>query len=372
MAERAATATIMVVDDTPENLTVLAEMLRGQGYRVQAFPGGAMALKAAQARPPDLILLDVMMPAMNGFEVCERLKAHEALKDVPVLFISALSETADKVKAFAAGGVDYVTKPFQFEEVNARVQAHLELRRQRRELQEAYDKLRELETLRDNLTHMIVHDMRSPLMGIDYSFEFITMEEDRLSPRQQKYATMGRNSCRELIEMVSSLLDVSRMEAGQMPLNRIPCDVRDIAKTAAQSVALLAHEKTLTVRVTGDSASSAVDRDVMHRVFVNLLGNAIKFSPEGGVIAVGIESAREAVRVTVTDQGRGIPSEYHQRIFDQFGQVESRKERQKHSSGLGLTFCKLAVEAHGGRIGVESQVGKGSTFWFELPKEGAE
>lgn len=372
MSEGTSSATIMVVDDTPENLDLLRELLQKEGYRVQVFPRGALALKAALTRPPDLILLDIMMPEMNGFEVCERLKADAVLKEIPVLFLSALTETADKLKAFAAGGEDYVTKPFNFDEINARVRTHLELHRQRRELQEAYDRLRELETLRDNLTHMIVHDMRSPLMSIGGSYEMILMEQDRLSQWQMELLTLGQNSCRELIEMMSSLLDISRMEAGQMPLNRVVSVVRDIAQSAAQSAAVLTRENALTIRISGESASAFVDCDIIHRIFGNLLGNAIKFSPEGGVIDVGIAPVEGGVRVTVTDQGRGIPPEYHRQIFDKFGQVEARKEGQKHSSGMGLTFCKLAVEAHGGTIGIESEVGKGSTFWFILPTGGVE
>src|SRR3990172_13108034 len=142
-------ATIMVVDDTPANLKLLQEMLQAQGYRVLAFPDGKTALCAAANSPPEMILLDIMMPNMNGFEVCKRLKSDEALKDIPVLFISALAETTDKVKAFSVGGVDYVTKPFQFEEVQARVETHLQIQRQKRELKESYDKLHNLEALRD-------------------------------------------------------------------------------------------------------------------------------------------------------------------------------------------------------------------------------
>jgi len=167
------TATIMVIDDTPANLKLLEEMLRGRGYRVMQFPRGAMALKAAAKNPPDLILLDIMMPEMDGFEVCRRLKAEERLKEIPVLFISSLDDTDSKLKAFSEGGVDYVTKPFQETEVLAWVKTHLELRRkslqietQKRQLQKNYDHLRELEELRDNLVHMIVHDMRSPLTGL--------------------------------------------------------------------------------------------------------------------------------------------------------------------------------------------------------------
>ncbi len=369
MTERTAPATIMLVDDTPENLTVLAGMLRDQGYRVQAFPGGAMALKAAQARPPDLILLDIMMPEMNGFEVCEQLKADDTLKEIPVLFISALTEIADKVKAFAAGGVDYVTKPFQFEEIQARVHAHLELRRQRRELQEALRQLQKLEQLRENLTHMIVHDMRSPLTGVVGSFEIIALEQDTLTLTQKELLAIGQNSCRDLTGMVDLLLDVSRLEAGQMPLNRVSCDILEIARGAVDSVTVQAREKSLILSVAGDATKGVVDSDIIRRVIANLLGNAIRFSPKGATIAVDVSAVEDSVCVKVADQGAGIPAENHQRIFEKFYQADTSVGTKRASSGLGLAFCKLAVEAHGGKIGVESAPDQGSTFWFNLSSD---
>ncbi len=167
--------------------------------------------------------------------------------------------------------------------------------------------------------------------------------------------------------MVSSVLDVSRLEEGKMPLDRVPCDIRDLAAVSVESVAALAQEKKLDIPVVGESASVSVDPDIMQRVFVNLLGNAIKFSPEGESITVRIAATDETVRAAVTDKGEGIPAEDHQQIFEKFGQVASRKEGRKLSTGFGLTFCKLAVEAHGGRIGVDSEPGQGSTFWVSFP-----
>ncbi|MBI2440714.1 MAG: hypothetical protein HYV35_05010 [Lentisphaerae bacterium] len=234
-------------------------------------------------------------------------------------------------------------------------------------VQDDYARLRELEALRDNLMHMIVHDMRSQLMTINSSFEILLMENDRFSRDQRRIVARGQNSCDTLVEMATSLLDISRMEAGRMPLNRVLCDIRDIAQKAVDSVAVLAGEEKLAFNVTGDSASGVVDRDIIQRVFANLLGNAIKFSPQGGTIGIDISSAGETVRVTVSDQGPGIPPECRQRIFEKFWQVESREENKKYSTGLGLTFCKLAVEAHGGQIGMESQSDQGSRFWFTLP-----
>ena len=162
----APVASVLVVDDTVENLRVLSDLLGEQGYEVRAVTSGRQALHAVEHDPPDLILLDITMPDMDGFEVCRRLRATEWSKDVPVIFLTALTATADKLRAFDAGGVDYVTKPFQFEEVLARVRTHVALRRAQTALADSYKGLRALEQLRDDLVHMIVHDMRSPLTAL--------------------------------------------------------------------------------------------------------------------------------------------------------------------------------------------------------------
>jgi len=209
---------ILIVDDTPVNLQLLAEILKAYGYRVRVARSGALALQAAQHEQPDLILLDILMPGMDGYEVCTRLKADGRLRDTPVLFISALTEPLDKVRAFGAGGVDYLTKPFHGEEVAARVRTHLELRQQRRELEEQMVHLRELESLRDNLVHMIVHDLRSPLNGLLGGLELLSLNAKELAETDRKFLELARNSGRTLTEMINTLLDVTRLESRQMPL----------------------------------------------------------------------------------------------------------------------------------------------------------
>ncbi len=362
---------VIVVDDTPANLQLLTGMLKERGYKVRPVPSGKLALQAAKNDPPDLILLDIMMPEMDGYEVCERLKADEKLREISVIFISALNETMDKVKAFGVGGVDYVTKPFQFEEVGARVSTHLELQRQRRKLKENYEQLRRLEELRDNLVHMIVHDLRNPLTGISGFLDLaLALEKETLTEDGLEYLQTAKRSTKAVIDMVSAVLDVSKMEAGEMKLHLVECDLVRIAADLMSGMESLKEAREMSLDAPPVPVTVVVDKDLIFRVIQNLLGNALKFTPSDGWIRLGIEPDENRVCVRVRDNGPGIPAEYQERIFEKFGQVEARANRQKHSTGLGLTFCKLAVEAHGGSVGVESEVDKGSTFWFVLPKDG--
>src|ERR1017187_957363 len=344
---------ILIVDDTPANVLLLVRMLTERGYKARTALSGKLALQAARTEAPDLILLDITMPEMNGYEVCAQLKADAALKEIPVIFISALNETIDKVKAFRVGGVDYVTKPFQFEEVHARVQTHLQLRR--------------LEKLRDDLTHMVVHDLRNPLTVICGFLDILEFHEaQKLSASTQTLVTVARRSAEDLLNMIGSILDVSKIGAGEMKLQCEPCDLDVLIRAVLAATQPLPDNRTVTLDAPEPSLTITADVGLIRRVLQNLLSNALKYTPAGGDVRIVVTSSRGEIRVAVTDAGPGIAPEYHQRIFEKFGQVEDRKNRL--GTGLGLTFCKLAVEAHGGRIGVESEVGKGSTFWLALPR----
>jgi len=372
-------ATILVVDDVPANVQLLGGILRAQGYRVQECLNGPEALAAAAAHPPDVILLDIMMPEMNGYAVCERLKADEILAMVPVIFLSSLSDALDKVKAFSVGGVDYITKPFQIDEVHARVETHLKLRRlqleletQNRSLIASNDRLRELETLRDNLVHMIIHDLRNPLTAIaSFAYLLEAAEGGNLSEKGRGYIGYIIKSTDLLIEMSSAMLDVSRMESGQMQLNLAPCDLGAIAREVVSRMEALKGERRIALVLPERRVLVSGDAQLLSRLVQNLVGNALKFVPAAtGMIEIGLEPREGLVRCTVRDNGPGIPPEHQQQVFDKFWQGTARQQGYKYSSGLGLTFCKMVVEAHGGKIGVESEVGAGSTFWFELPWAG--
>jgi signal transduction histidine kinase len=360
---------ILVVDDTPANLQMLADMLKRRGYRARPVPNGRLALQAAKADPPDLILLDVNMPVMDGYEVCGELKKDPALAAIPVIFISAYGETVDKIRAFSAGGVDYITKPFHVEEVEARVAVHLQIRQQQRELESLLARQRELEGMRDSMVHMIVHDLRAPLTAV---FNYVDLVRERevgfISPESAQNLDLVMKASRWMVQMVNVLLDASKIESGRMQLHLSECDVGDVLSDAIDAIRSLADEKNLLCHP--EHVKATIDRNAIARVIQNLVSNAFKLTPPGGDVHVSLQHGSEALRIEVTDHGPGIAAEHQPKIFEKFGQLDSNVRQSIPSSGLGLYFCKLAVEAHGGHIGVDSEVGRGSTFWFELPLRG--
>lgn len=359
-------ANILVVDDTAENLRLLASILEPLGYEMRPATSGRQALQAAQHSPPDLVLLDVNMPEMNGYQVCEAFKAQPELKDIPILFLTALSDIADKVKAFSVGGVDFITKPFHLEEVQARVQTHLALRRAHVELHASYQKLQKLEQLRDDLVHMVVHDMRSPLTVLAGHLNFLREESSGLSKEGSEDLQAAMSGAQALARMANDLLDVSRMEEGKLPLQVAEHDLSAMAVQVQHS--LRGYERGRRIELEqSEPLRVTCDDSLIRRVLENLVSNAIKHAPSKSVVRLAVRAAGAYARFEICDQGPGVPLEARQRIFEKFGAIAARKTNGYHSAGLGLAFCKLAVEAHQGRLGVEACEPQGSCFWFELP-----
>lgn len=359
---------ILVVDDMPANLNLLCGMLKERGYRVRPVPSGDLALQAAWSDPPDLVLLDIGMPEMDGYTVCSRLKADARSAQIPVIFLTAHTDTSEKVKAFAVGGVDYVTKPYQIDEVHARVATHLELRRQRQELEESYQRLRELEKLRDDLVHMVVHDMRSPLTALITGLDLLALEvAELLPPLAAEDLRHSIRAAKAVNAMANELLDVSRLEQGRLPIEKTPTDLVTVAADVRAKLAGMDAARPIDVSGPGPVLCNC-DGALVRRVMENLLSNAIKHTPSGSEVRIRLAADGHRVRVTVHDAGAGVPPEARARIFEKFGAIAARKESKYHSAGLGLAFCKLAVEAHGGTIGVDPAEPQGSVFWFELPE----
>jgi two-component system, sensor histidine kinase and response regulator len=357
---------VLIVDDTVESLRLLADLLDQQGYEVRPVTNGRQALQAVEQDPPDLILLDINMPEMDGYEVCRRLRLNERCRDLPVIFLTALAGTVDKVRAFNMGGVDYITKPFQLDEVLARVKTHIALKSARAALAQSYGRLRALETLRDDLVQMIVHDMASPLLAVRINLNNVKRRATALDELSRKSLREAASSAEELQRMINDLLDVSRLEEGKMPVKSAAWDLARMTRDVTTAFGTADHARQIGIE-SPEAVNLTCDGALTRRVLENLLSNAIKHTPPGGPVRITITASDGRVRFEVQDEGPGVPFADRKKIFEKFGTVESRRNERYHSTGLGLAFCKLAIEGQGGTIGVDPRAPEGSTFWFELP-----
>lgn len=357
---------IMVVDDTPENLQLLQTMLQASGFRVVLFPGGRLALASATRTPPDLILLDINMPEMNGFEVCERLKADEKLKEIPIIFISALNEAEDKVRAFAAGGVDYVTKPFQFEEVQARINTHLSLCDARQELKKQNAILQENLRLREVIEQISRHDLKGPMTAFLNVPEML-MDADNLLPDQIELLQLLSKSAYRLVEMVQSSLDLYKMEKGTYKLSPVPVDILKVVREVLREFTGMLSQKSLSVKVLLEQ-EPATDQDIFEwpgeellffSIMSNLIKNAIEASPEGMEISV-ILSASPQPTVKIKNQGT-IPEQVRHRFFERYATFGKEK-----GTGLGAFSARLMARTLGGDLSFTSSEPEGTILTLNL------
>jgi signal transduction histidine kinase len=285
--------------------------------------------------------------------------------------VTALQEVADRVRALDVGADDFLSKPVEEVEVVARVKSLVRAKRNRDELERAYADLRRAEELRDSLTQMLVHDLRTPLTAVLVSLDLLGSEHaGALNSNQKELVAISARGGGNLLRLVNELLDVAKLESHQMNLNWTQVSVAELWEEALGEVAPLIKERSAEVEraEVSDSVMLPCDADLLRRVLVNLLSNALKFSPRRSQIALGADVEGETVQMWVRDNGVGIAAEHQSRIWDKFGQAETQRiEGNRVSTGLGLTFCKLVVEAHGGSIHLKSTPGLGSTFSFALP-----
>jgi two-component system sensor histidine kinase/response regulator len=365
---------LLVVDDDAANREVLCRRLERQGHDVVTVSSGLDAMRILSETAFDLVLLDIMMPEMDGYEVLGRIKSDSALQHIPVIMVSALNELQSVVRCVEAGAEDYLTKPFNATLLKARIGACLEKKRGRdresalfEQLQNNYKRLQELEQQRDDMRNMIVHDLRTPLTALMIGVEMLEMD-DTMSGSQQEITGIAARGGRTLLGMINDLLDVEKMESGSAQLQYDEVTPAALVAGAVTQVSLLAEEShtTLLTNVAANLRPFSGDGKKLSRTLVNLIANAIKFTGAGAVTVSARQDDPETIHFAVRDTGQGIPAESFGRIFEKFGQLDSRRV----GTGLGLAFCKLAVEAHGGRITVESTPGEGSTFSFTIPVRG--
>lgn len=370
MTEDAVAPLILVVDDNPLNVEPLCDLLSAMGYRVDQALDGPTALRIAADRLPDLILLDIMMPGMNGIEVCRRLKLEPATARIPIVFVTALSESEDKVRAIEAGGDDFLTKPFNRPILLARIRSLLRLKAARDEVDASYRKLQALERLKDDLMKMIVHDLKSPLTGILGTLEMaVDGDLGDVSPELRGLLVDGIQRGGDALQLMDDLLELTRLEETRLVPDLEAVEVQSLLRATEREWRVRVEQQGATIHAdVANSLQIEADRYLLRRVFSNLIGNAIRHGGPGVEIRLSAAETEDwrGVQFTVRDNGPGVPPAYHDIVFRKFGTLPRGDTRA--TTGLGLTFCKLAVEAHGGWIWVESPENGGAAFHFVIPR----
>lgn len=361
--------TIMIVDDEPDNLNVLGEMLGMQGWQVQFFPRGRMALASALEAPPDLVLLDMRMPGMDGHELCQRFKAEETLRAIPILFISALSSAEDIAAGFACGAVDYVSKPFHESEVVVRVRAHLALRKAYLDLESEHAQLHMLERHRKTLNSLLVDDLRSSL-GVfrDQSHVAGAMDAGASVAGLPDSMMTAIDSIRALGQVVSTGVYANRLVTDGIPLHRMVVPVGEIFHSVCERGVHRSVAHRISTFVVPSCPPVNCDVDLTERIIANMIADALKNSPPGSQVMLSAGPVPEGVRIWVRDQGRGMPAK-HQRYFEDDGVEAMVCEDPPPPVGLGLFFCKLAAAAQGASMGVENDK-DGNNVCLTLPSAG--
>lgn len=374
---------ILVVDDTIENLRLLEGLLTEQGYNVRAAPNGSLALRSIQTALPDLVLLDIMMPDMDGYQVCDVLKADVRTREIPIIFISALDAVDDKVKGFEKGAVDFVTKPFQTQEVLARVRTHLMLRDLQRNLQEkntrleqeivqrtrAEAELQEANASKDKFFSILAHDLRSPFNVLITLTEVLLEDFDLYSPDTLKERIERvHTSSKQVYSLLTNLLEWSRLERGMLVCEPNRLLLSELTDLVIRLLSATAGQKQIVIQNhIPQGTYGYADANMINTVLRNLLSNALKFTESGGRVEVSSQLiSDDCVEIAVTDTGIGIAQENLADLF----RIDVKTSRPgtdgEHGTGLGLVLCKELVEKNGGTIRVESEVGKGTTFRFTL------
>ncbi len=362
---------ILVVDDEPTGREALVGLLLAQDYYLAVASSGAETLTKVPEFTPDVILLDVMMPGMNGFEVCRRLKAEEQWQHIPIILVTALDSREDLVRGLDAGADDFLSKPVSRPELQARIRSMLRIKKQYDDLKDKNEQLETMLQLREDLSNMIVHDIRVPLSPI-LGFSELLLLEDDMSPQHKKDLTLIRNQAYRLNSFLNDMLVAAKMEQDKLLLNQTEVDLKQLILSVQENLEVIAKSRKieLTVDLPPEFRQVSLDANLFQRVLDNLVSNALKFSPLKSAVRVqltylGDNTTSPQARIQVFDAGPGVAPENRERIFDKF-QIVGLKQKGVSQVGLGLAFCKQVVEAHGGRIFVEANVLKGSIFTVEI------
>jgi two-component system, sensor histidine kinase and response regulator len=356
---------ILVIDDEPAGFAVVKGLLHREGYALSYMEGGREALRHLETTTPDVILLDVMMPDMDGIEVCRHIKANPAWQHIPIIMVTALNTKEDLARSLQTGADDFITKPVSGAELRARVRSMLRIKQQ-------YDALKATLQLREDMSNMVVHDLRNPTAIILLSAQMLLL--NNFNGKELERIQMIETSARTLNSLINDLLLMAKMEAGKLLLNSTDVDVNALAAVVLSDFQEIARSKRLRLesQIPATNRWISADLNLLHRLMDNLLSNAVKFSPSGSHVTLRIEYPPESapdnpfpqVRIQVADVGPGVKEEQREQIFRKY--EIGATINGVTQIGLGLTFCKIVAEAHGGRIFVEENVPQGSIFTVEI------
>jgi len=351
--------TILIVDDTPANLSVLVDTLSDTGYKLMVAEDGEDAIAQTSRAQPDLVLLDVMMPGVDGFETCRRLKAQPGTRDIPVIFMTALTDTAEKVRAFSAGAVDYITKPIQHEEALARINTHLTIQRLRQELQQQV-------ALKERFMRIAGHDLRNPLCLILMSGELARRKGG--SPAIEEYLESIHSSAHQMRRIIDTFLNLRKPGDGSRgPTDRSDINLIATAVCAQNEPAVERKNLMLSLDLADDLPLAKADAGCVYQALSNYVSNAIKFHAPDGRIIVRTRRVEDRLRAEVQDRGPGVPVHERASLFKEYARISNPPTGGEDSTGLGLSIVKQLVESERGSVGADFPQDGGSIFWFEVP-----
>lgn len=365
--ENGRTARICIVDDNQMAREVIADQLSLEPYHLVMAQCGIELLDKFEALDPDVILMDVMMPQMNGYDVCRKIKQKPAWQHIPIILVTALNSREDMLRGLDSGADEFLPKPVNGAELRARVRTMLRIKNQ-------YDSMQNLMKMREDLAHMLIHDMRNPLAVATLYNDFL-LRRDHLTGRDKEYALVVHNSLRGLAGFLDEILTVAKMEEGMLKLACSPTNLNDLIVETAENHHEMAqvHGFRLKLELPDQQPTVTLDAALFKRVLDNLLSNAFKFAPEQSEVTVRLRyqlpetavAAQPAICLQIIDEGPGISPENKKRIFNKY-EVVKMKQSGKEQLGLGLAFCKLVIEAHNGRIYVTDNQPKGAIFNIEM------
>ncbi len=365
---------VLVVDDNAQNRALAEATLESEDFEVMLAEGGLQALELFAARRPDCVVLDVRMPGMDGTETCRRLRSLPGGADVPVVFLTASRDVDTFDAAQRAGGDDFVTKPVQPAELILRVQMALKMRRLDATNKDYFelvrrqrDDLLRLQLQKERLSSFVVHDLKNPVSSIDLLAQLLQRDK-RLPPHAREAAESIRLEVASLMRLILNLLDINKSEEGKLVPSVTSLDLRELSQNILQANEVRAKAKDVTLlRELGEVTTVSADPDLLRRVLENLVDNALRYAPKGSRITLSARHADGDVEIRVADQGKGVPAELRESIFDRFVQLAGgERGAQRTGRGLGLTFCRLVLDAHGGRIFVDDG-NPGAVFCMRLP-----